>query len=116
MVTGASPEEMAAALAMYPMLKDGLVADAAEAVKLDGTADPHHDDVSSREIQQEQMAPEKKSAEAESRPSRLRRRRRSRRRPGPPRNQRPRRAEGPRDVHDGSDERALKVTTDVARG
>jgi hypothetical protein len=38
MVAGASAEEMAVALAMYPMLKDGLTRMRDEAVKLDGTA------------------------------------------------------------------------------
>jgi hypothetical protein len=68
MVTGASPEEMAAALAMYPMLKDGLVRMRAEAVKLDGTAILTTTTVESVKSG-EQMAAEKKSAEAESRPS-----------------------------------------------
>jgi hypothetical protein len=68
MVTGASPEEMAAALAMYPMLKDGLVRMRAEGVKLDGTAILTTTTVESVKSE-EQMAAEKKSAEAESRPS-----------------------------------------------
>ena len=68
MVTGASPEEMAAALAMYPMLKDGLVRMRAEAVKLDGTAILTTTTVEAVKSE-EQMAAEKKSAEAESRPS-----------------------------------------------
>ena len=68
MVTGASPEEMAAALAMYPMLKDGLVRMRAEGVKLDGTAILTTTTVEAVKSE-EQMAAEKKSAEAESRPS-----------------------------------------------
>jgi len=68
MVTGASPEEMAAALAMYPLLKDGLVRMRAEGVKLDGTAILTTTTVEAVKSE-EQMAAEKKSAEAESRPS-----------------------------------------------
>lgn len=68
MVTGASPEEMAAALAMYPLLKDGLVRMRDEAVKLDGTAILTTTTVESVKSE-EQLAAEKKSAEAESRPS-----------------------------------------------
>ena len=68
MVTGASPEEMAAALAMYPLLKDGLVRMRAEGVKLDGTAILTTTTVEAVKSE-EQIAAEKKSAEAESRPS-----------------------------------------------
>ena len=68
MVTGASPEEMAAALAMYPMLKDGLLRMRDEAVKLDGTPILTTTTVESVKSE-EQLAAEKKSAEAESRPS-----------------------------------------------
>ena len=68
MVTGASPEEMAAALAMYPMLKDGLVRMRDEAVKLDGTAILTTTTVEAVKSE-EQMAAEKKSAEAESKPT-----------------------------------------------
>jgi len=68
MVTGASPEEMAAALAMYPMLKDGLLRMRDEAVKLDGTPILTTTTVESVKSE-EQLAAEKKSADAESRPS-----------------------------------------------
>jgi hypothetical protein len=68
MIAGASPEEMAAALALYPMLKDGLVRMREEAVKLDGTAILTTTTVESVKSE-EQVASEKKSAEAESRPS-----------------------------------------------
>jgi hypothetical protein len=68
MVTGASPEEMAAALAMYPMLKDGLLRMRDEAVKLDGTPILTTTNVEAVKSE-EQLAAEKKSAEAESKPS-----------------------------------------------
>ena len=68
MITGASPEAMAAALAMYPMLKDGLLRMRDEAVKLDGTAILTTTTVDAVKSE-EQLAAEKKSAEAESRPS-----------------------------------------------
>jgi hypothetical protein len=68
MLTGASPEEMAAALAMYPMLKDGLLRMRDEAVKLDGTPILTTTTVESVKSE-EQLAAEKKSAEADSRPS-----------------------------------------------
>jgi hypothetical protein len=68
MITGASPEEMAAALALYPMLKDGLARMREEAVKLDGTAILTTTTVEAVKSE-EQLAAEKKSAEAESRPS-----------------------------------------------
>lgn len=68
MVTGASPEEMAAALAMYPMLKDGLLRMRDEAVKLDGTPILTTTTVESVKSE-EQLAAEKKSAEGESKPS-----------------------------------------------
>jgi hypothetical protein len=68
MITGASPEEMAAALALYPMLKDGLARMRDEAVKLDGTAILTTTTVEAVKSE-EQMAAEKKSGEAESKPS-----------------------------------------------
>jgi hypothetical protein len=68
MVTGASPEEMAAALAMYPMLRDGLLRMRDEVVKLDGTPILTTTTVESVKSE-EQLAAEKKSADAESRPS-----------------------------------------------
>jgi hypothetical protein len=68
MIAGASPEEMAAALALYPMLKDGLARMRDEAVKLDGTAILTTTTVESVKSE-EQLATEKKSAEAEGRPS-----------------------------------------------
>jgi hypothetical protein len=67
MVTGASPEEMAAALAMYPMLKDGLARMRDEGVKLDGTAILTTTTVEAVKSE-EQLAAEKKS-EGDSRPS-----------------------------------------------
>jgi hypothetical protein len=68
MIAGASPEEMAAALALYPMLRDGLARMRDEAVKLDGTAILTTTTVESVKSE-EQLAAEKKSAEAEGRPS-----------------------------------------------
>ena len=68
MITGASPEEMAAALALYPMLKDGLARMRDESVKLDGTAILTTTTVEAVKSE-EQMAAEKKSGEAESKPS-----------------------------------------------
>ena len=68
MIAGASPEEMAAALAMYPMLKDGLARMRDEAVKLDGTAILTTTTVEAVKSE-EQLAAEKKSTEAEARPS-----------------------------------------------
>jgi hypothetical protein len=68
MITGASPEEMAAALAMYPMLKDGLARMREEAVKLDGTPILSTTTVEAVKSE-EQLAAEKKSTESESRPS-----------------------------------------------
>ena len=68
MITGASPEEMAAALALYPMLKDGLARMRDEAVKLDGTAILTTTTVEAVKSE-EQLAAEKKSGEAESKPS-----------------------------------------------
>ena len=38
MVAGASPEQMAAAMAMYPMMKDAIAKMSAEGGKIDGTA------------------------------------------------------------------------------
>ena len=68
MVAGASAEEMAAALAMYPMLKDGLTRMRDEAVKLDGTAILTTTTIESVKSE-EQLAADKKNTEAESRPS-----------------------------------------------
>lgn len=68
MVAGASAEEMAAALAMYPMLKDGLARMRDESAKLDGTAILTTTTVEAVKSE-EQMAADKKTAEAESRPN-----------------------------------------------
>jgi hypothetical protein len=68
MVTGASAEEMAAALAMYPMLREGLGRMRAESAKLEGTAILTTTTIESVKSE-EQLAAEKKSGEAESRPS-----------------------------------------------
>ena len=68
MVTGASAEEMAAALAMYPMLREGLARMRDEAVKLEGTAILTTTTIESVKSE-EQLAAEKKAGEADSRPS-----------------------------------------------
>jgi hypothetical protein len=68
MVAGASAEQMAAALAMYPMLKEGLARMSEEAVKLDGTAiltTTTIDSVKSAE----QMAAEKARSQESAQPS-----------------------------------------------
>ena len=67
MMAGASAEDMAAALAMYPMMKDAIARMNAENVKLDGTAiqtTTTFDAVKSAE----QMAEEQKQGEGESKP------------------------------------------------
>ena len=86
MVTGASPEQMAAALAMYPMLKDGLARMRAEAREARRHGHPDDDDGRGGEVRGADGGGEEVGRSRE--PSeRLRRRRRSRRRPGPPRSE-----------------------------
>jgi hypothetical protein len=68
MLIGASAEELAAALALYPMLKDGLARWRDEAAKLEGTAILATTTIESVKSQ-EQMAEDKKSSEADSRPT-----------------------------------------------
>ena len=67
-LAGASAEQIAAALAMYPMLKDGLAKMAEEAARLDGTAILTTTAIESVKSQ-EQLAQEKSSAEADSKPN-----------------------------------------------
>ena len=67
MVTGASPEDMAAAMALYPLLKDAIARMNTENVKMDGTAIQTIvtiDGVKSSE----QMAQEQKASDEESKP------------------------------------------------
>jgi hypothetical protein len=68
MVAGASPEQMAAALAMYPMLKPAIGRMSAEGAKLDGTAIQTTTTVDSVKSP-EQMADEKKQQDSDSKPS-----------------------------------------------
>jgi hypothetical protein len=68
MLIGASAEELAAALALYPMLEDGLARWRDEAAKLEGTAILATTTIESVKSQ-EQMAEDKKSSEADSRPT-----------------------------------------------
>jgi hypothetical protein len=65
MLAGASAEEMAAALAMYPMLKDGLARMREEGVKLEGTPILTTTTIESVKSA-EQMAEEKKQTGADS--------------------------------------------------
>jgi hypothetical protein len=65
MIAGASAEEMAAALAMYPMLKDGIARLRAESVKLEGTPILTTTTIESVKSA-EQMADEKKRADADA--------------------------------------------------
>jgi hypothetical protein len=68
MISGASPEQIAAALALYPMLKPALARMSAEGAKLDGTAiqtTTTIDGVKSAE----QMAEEQKQREADAKSS-----------------------------------------------
>ena len=67
MVTGASPEDMAAAMALYPLMKDAIARMNTENVKMDGTAIQTIvtiDGVKSAE----QMAQEQKASDEESKP------------------------------------------------
>ena len=68
MIAGVSAEQMAAAMAMYPMMKDAMAKMSAEGAKLEGTAiqtTTTMDAVPSAE----QMAQESKAAEADNRPT-----------------------------------------------
>jgi hypothetical protein len=66
-VVGASAEDMAAAMALYPMMKDAIARMNAENVKLDGTA--IQTTVTMEAVKSaEQMAQEQKASEEESRP------------------------------------------------
>ena len=64
MVAGASPEQMAAALAMYPMLKPAIGRMSTEGAKLDGTAIQTTTTVDSVKSA-EQMADEKKQQDSD---------------------------------------------------
>ena len=68
MVTGASPEQMAAALAMYPMLRPAIGRMSTEGAKLDGTAIQTTTTVDSVKSP-EQMADEKKQQDSDNKPS-----------------------------------------------
>ena len=67
MVAGASAEDMAAAMALYPMLKDAIARMNAENVKMDGTA--IHTTVTIDGVKSaEQMAQEQKASDEEAKP------------------------------------------------
>jgi hypothetical protein len=68
MFAGASAEEMAAAIAMYPMLKDGLARMRDEVVKLEGTAILATTTIESVKSE-EQIAADQKAAAADNRPT-----------------------------------------------
>ena len=68
MVAGASPEQMAAALALYPMLKPAIGRMSTEGAKLDGTAIQTTTTVDSVKSP-EQIAEEKKQQDTDSKPS-----------------------------------------------
>jgi hypothetical protein len=68
MLAGASAEEMAAALALYPMLREGLARMRDEAVKLEGTPILTTTTIESVKSE-EQMAADKQAAAADSRPN-----------------------------------------------
>jgi hypothetical protein len=66
-VTGASAEDMAAAMALYPMMKDAIARMNTENVKMDGTA--IHTTVTVDGVKSaEQMAQEQKTSDEESKP------------------------------------------------